>query len=103
MGVKSVSAVLVQRNFTTMKTLLKTFIFLLKQTLRALFLLWTAHPSFGQNLTQTIRGTALDKISQSPMQGAVVVLLNSNPLKGTTTDENGQFILRDVPVGKQAL
>jgi hypothetical protein len=59
--------------------------------------------AWAQTLTQTIRGTVTDKISQSPLPGVAIVLLNSDPLKGTTTDENGQFILNNVPVGKQTI
>lgn len=57
----------------------------------------------GQPLTQVIRGTVADKISQSPLPGAVIILEGSNPIKGTTTDDNGEFRLTDVPVGKQTL
>lgn len=53
--------------------------------------------------TQTVRGTIVDKISQSPLPGVVVVLVNSNPLIGTSTDEEGRFKLTQVPVGKQTL
>ncbi|HLP13297.1 MAG TPA: TonB-dependent receptor [Flavobacteriales bacterium] len=56
-----------------------------------------------QDLTQTVRGIVTDKISQSPLPGVVVVLLNSDPKKGMTTDENGVFKLTEVPVGKHTL
>ncbi|MES2779708.1 MAG: carboxypeptidase-like regulatory domain-containing protein, partial [Bacteroidota bacterium] len=86
-----------------MTTLLKTFVRLLTQSITFLFLLFICTVSFGQNLTQTIRGTVIDKISQSPMQGAVVQLLNTQPTKGTTTDADGRFILKNIPVGRQGL
>ena len=53
--------------------------------------------------TQTIRGTITDKISQQSLPGASVVVLNSDPFIGTTTDEQGNFKLANVPVGKQTL
>ncbi len=53
--------------------------------------------------TQTVRGTVIDKISQAPLPGAVVVLVNSEPLIGVSTDENGKFSFSKVPVGKQTL
>lgn len=56
-----------------------------------------------QDLTQTVRGIVTDKISQSPLPGVVVVLLNRDPKKGITTDENGVFKLTEVPVGKHTL
>jgi hypothetical protein len=35
--------------------------------------------SFAQDLTQTIRGTVLDKQTQSPLPGAVISILNTDP------------------------
>ena len=32
--------------------------------------------SFGQNITQTVKGTITDKVSEKPLQGVTVVLLN---------------------------
>lgn len=54
-----------------------------------------------QQFTQTVRGVVTDKISQVPIPGVRVVLLNSEPKKGISTDENGVFKLTEVPVGKQ--
>ena len=54
-------------------------------------------------LTQTIRGIIVDQVTQSPLPGASVVLINSQPLVGTTTDVDGQFRLTQIPVGVQAL
>jgi hypothetical protein len=56
-----------------------------------------------QTLTQTLRGTVTDKISETPLPGAAVVLVGSNPLVGTTTDVDGNFKLTNVPVGKQSI
>lgn len=56
-----------------------------------------------QTLTQTIRGTVVDKISQTTLPGASVVLVNSNPLLGTTTDLDGNFKLLQIPVGTHTL
>lgn len=53
--------------------------------------------------TQTIRGNITDKISQQSLPGASVVIVNSDPFIGTTTDEQGNFKLLNVPVGKQTL
>ena len=58
---------------------------------------------FSQTITQTIRGNVVDKISQHPIPGAIVVVLNSSPVIGVSTDENGKFKLSDVPVGQQSL
>jgi hypothetical protein len=53
-----------------------------------------------QELTQTVRGTILDKQTQSPLPGAVVQVLNAEPQKATTTDENGKFRLDNIPLGR---
>ena len=52
---------------------------------------------------QNVKGIVVDKSSQNPLLGANVILLNSNPLNGTVTDLNGNFILINVPVGRQSL
>ncbi|GAB3947626.1 carboxypeptidase-like regulatory domain-containing protein [Spirosoma harenae] len=56
-----------------------------------------------QPFTQTIRGIVIDQRLQTPLPGASVVLLNTSPIKGTSTDANGQFQLQQVPVGRQTL
>lgn len=74
------------------------------KTIRILFLLLLVHTGLiAQPLTQVVRGTVTDKISQTPLPGVVVILVGSEPLKGATTDENGLFRLTGVPVGKQTL
>lgn len=76
---------------------------LIKSIILAVLILFT-HLVKGQtNNTQTIRGTVVEKVAQSPLIGVSVVLLGSNPLKGTITDIDGNFTLTDVPVGKQSL
>lgn len=54
-------------------------------------------------ITQTIRGTVVDKISQGALPGAVVFVLNSQPAIVSTANEKGEFHLKNVPVGKQSL
>lgn len=53
--------------------------------------------------TQTIRGVILDKHSQVTLPGASVVLLNSDPLIGVSSDVNGKFRLENIPVGRHSL
>lgn len=88
------------------------FIFTVKVCLsmfkcRLVFLIFSyflfAAKFFSQEYTQTIRGTVADKVLQTPLQGAVVTLLNSVPLKNTYTDGDGGFKLKAVPIGKQSL
>jgi len=56
-----------------------------------------------QELLQTIRGTVLDKQTQSPLPGVVLSLIGSNPLKVATTNENGAFRIDEVPIGRWQL
>ena len=53
--------------------------------------------------TQTVRGTLLDKQSETPLIGATVQVLNLEPSIGATTDVDGAFALKNVPVGRQTL
>lgn len=55
-----------------------------------------------QTIEQTIRGTVVDRVSQSPIPGAVVTLLITPP-RAVMTDEKGNFRIEHVPVGKQSL
>ncbi len=55
--------------------------------------------AFGQS--QTVKGRVADAVSESPIIGAAVVLVGSNPLKGAVTDVNGNFTISEVPVGRQ--
>jgi len=54
-------------------------------------------------LTQTIRGIVVDAITGFPLIGANIILLDSNPLVGAVTDLNGNFALKQVPVGRRNL
>jgi hypothetical protein len=55
-------------------------------------------------VTQTIRGKVIDKETKTTLPGASVILLgDSTNLKGVATDENGNFRLENVPVGRQSI
>lgn len=56
-----------------------------------------------QDLSQTIRGKIIDKASSQALAGVNVVLLNTEPLRGTVSDENGNFEIQKVPLGRQTL
>jgi hypothetical protein len=58
----------------------------------------------GQKMTtQMVRGMIVDKESQAPLIGANVSIEKTFPLLGTGTDENGQFIIEEVPIGRQTI
>lgn len=52
-----------------------------------------------QNI-QTVRGTLVDQDAQSPLIGATVQVLGSNPILGSVTDLNGSFRIEHVPIGR---
>ena len=56
-----------------------------------------------QQLTQTIRGNVVDKISKTSLPGATVIVLNTDPIIGATTDPDGNFKLTKVPVGLHSI
>ena len=64
-------------------------------------LLLLCYTAQSQVITETIRGTITDKDSKVPLPGATVVVLNSNPLLGSSTDIDGKFNIAKVPVGFQ--
>lgn len=64
--------------------------------------LFSGFVSRAQDKTQTVRGVVLDRVSQTPLPGAMVVSLNSDPPQRTMTDADGAFRLPAVPVGKQS-
>ncbi|MBN1117991.1 MAG: carboxypeptidase-like regulatory domain-containing protein [Bacteroidales bacterium] len=54
-------------------------------------------------LYQTIRGRIVDRESKFSLPGANVIILNSSPLIGSVTDQNGNFKLEKVPIGRHSL
>jgi hypothetical protein len=81
------------------------FRFSIYQYLRLLILLLAGcvvHISgtFAQpTLHSSIHGSVIDAQTQSPLAGATITLVHSNPLAGTVTDTDGQFSMKDVPIG----
>ncbi|MEI8137009.1 MAG: carboxypeptidase-like regulatory domain-containing protein, partial [Bacteroidota bacterium] len=53
-----------------------------------------------QTITQTIKGVVVDKQSQTPIPGAIVQVLNSNPLIDASTNEKGEYKITNVPIGR---
>lgn len=53
-----------------------------------------------QPLTQTIRGRMVDTDTKAPLPGATILIMDSDPVIGTTTDMDGYYALPNVPVGK---
>jgi len=66
-------------------------------------LLCIADYAFSQNHTQMVRGNVLDKTSHSPLPGANIIIIGSNPLIGTVSDTAGHFTLKSVPIGRVSI
>lgn len=47
--------------------------------------------------TRTVRGSVVDE-NDTPVIGATVIVKDS-PTLGTSTDVNGEFVLKDLPAG----
>ncbi len=71
------------------------------KSLSTALLLFLALTIFGQSITQTIRGNVLDKESKAPLPFASIALVASNPPLGTTADAEGNFELKNAPIGRQ--
>jgi hypothetical protein len=62
--------------------------------------------AFAQNQTifkQNIKGIVRDVDSKSPLVGVAVVLANTQPLLGVVSDENGEFKLENIDIGRYDL
>ena len=59
----------------------------------------SSHVALAQ-FTQTVRGRVVDKVASSPIPGVNVILNDPSINIGTSTDADGEFILKSVPVGR---
>jgi hypothetical protein len=74
-----------------------------KLSTTALLILLLTPFVFSQGLTQSVRGKIIDIDSQLPLIGAGVLIPGTDPLVGAITDLNGEFRLKNVPVGRITL
>ena len=76
--------------------------FLLNSFLTALLTLLSV-VGLSAQITQVLRGTILDKQSESPLVGAAVQIKETTPMLGAVADENGNFEIKNVPTGRYTL
>ncbi|MBN1989000.1 MAG: TonB-dependent receptor [Bacteroidales bacterium] len=57
---------------------------------------------FSQNLTQSVRGVVVDASTGESLVGATVILVGVEPIVGTATNVDGEFLLGSVPVGRHS-
>ncbi|MBR9920694.1 MAG: TonB-dependent receptor [Bacteroidetes bacterium] len=55
---------------------------------------------FAQRPGQTVRGTITDAVNQDPLIGANILISWNDGSVGAITDENGTFLLEEIPVGR---
>ena len=58
---------------------------------------------FSQTITQTIRGKVTDAVTQENLLGAIVIVINSELVIGAICDIDGNFVLENVPIGRQSI
>ena len=75
----------------------------MKRIIFSLILLLSASQIFAQEFTQTIKGRIIDQQSKSPLIGVNIIILGSNPLKGSTTDAEGFYKIQQVAFGRNIL
>ena len=74
-----------------------------KFTMVFAFLMMVTVSGLNAQFTQTIRGKVVDSETQTPLIGVNVIVMASNPVIGSSTDEKGNFRLNDVPIGRHSL
>jgi len=79
-----------------MKTLINIFFFFVG----CLFLYNPVYSFESEMITQTVRGRVTDKQTMQPLPGANVIILGSDPIRGTAADVDGHFTLRHTPIGR---
>lgn len=66
------------------------------------FIILSSLPTWAQNTGQSVRGTIVDKQSEIPLIGATIQWLGGMAAQGSVTDVDGNFVINDVKVGRQA-
>lgn len=56
-----------------------------------------------QELGQTLKGKVTDQATREPLIGATIVVEGADPAVSATTDEAGNFTLKELPVGRVTL
>ncbi|GAB5538676.1 MAG: carboxypeptidase-like regulatory domain-containing protein [Salibacteraceae bacterium] len=67
------------------------------------FVMLLTQSALSQELTNSIRGQVLEKVTQQPLPGATVIVLDTDPIIGASTDLDGYFSIDAVPIGRMSL
>ena len=74
----------------------------MKKSLIFLAFILASHIVFAQP-KQTIRGSVIDKDTRQTLAGATLIIADVQPVMGTSSDENGNFSIKNVPVGRHKI
>lgn len=76
----------------------------MKKVIISLSLIFTFFAtSSSQTITQSVQGKVFDMLTKAALPYANIVVLETEPLIGTTSDDDGNFELRKVPVGRHTI
>jgi hypothetical protein len=75
----------------------------MRRRLLFFILLLASISSFSQKHFQSIYGQVLDKQTKTPLPGATIIVENSNPKLVSSSDPDGNFVINQVPIGRQIL
>lgn len=56
--------------------------------------------SYGQHITQTVRGKVVDSDTKTPLSYANIMIKTTNPVLGAASDMKGVFRIDQVPIGR---
>lgn len=68
--------------------------------LTLILILLVVIPSVAQNFTQTLRGEVNDAFTKLPLPGATIIIMGTDPVKGTVSNSEGQFRFENIPLGR---
>lgn len=74
----------------------------MKKSLIFLVFILASHIVFAQP-KQTIKGSVIDKDTRQPLAGATLIIADTQPIIGISSDENGNFNIKNVPVGRHKI
>ena len=74
----------------------------MKKSLIFLVFILVSHIVFAQP-KQTIKGSVIDKDTRQTLAGATLIIADVQPVMGTSSDENGNFSIKNVPVGRHKI
>ncbi|MDX2362687.1 MAG: TonB-dependent receptor [Crocinitomicaceae bacterium] len=75
----------------------------MRAILFALIILLFSNSGNAQEITGTIKGIVIDELSEEPIVGAKIILLDSDPTVGAFSDVDGLFRIENIPSGRHGI